>query len=553
VTVGGNALAEAVAEVLAPPRPVYQGRIGQIPGAPDLYTLWTSDRDTPLFPAMSNRPSLPFDCGVLHGAPEGIGLVRPHPRGNPFTAVLAHSMWQNEWVLGLDDYTRNEDLQTWWYGYHEDYDLFGPNPATGPVNGRVVDYTDRRALYTVRWWLANFPFDPMRHYAFGYSMGGTLSMRWALTQSPLFAAVMASTPKLDFSLDHDPDPLADFNTGAIHRVSLDRMWGARALSLPTSAGGSVYTANNDDSLAIRAAGSGQAFVIHFSGRHDRVVGWAERPPFFDAMQRARLGGVHFWDNRDHTGFVIPGAFTPMLDFDYLVRFRRDRSWPAFSRCSTDGHAGDGTIDSADSLGTINGPVDWQPEVVDLATTWEAVLSTRSLRTRWSVLPAPESLAVDVTPRRTQRFHPAPGGVVEWTVTRVGDGALLQSGVVTADTAGLVTIPQVKVRRGGSRLQLLDLVALGAPPRALPGAAMLAPFPNPASSGVALAGVWPGRGPARIELIDVSGRRERTLFAGPVEPGPWRLEGALHTVPPGLHLLLVRQGDATQTRKLLLLR
>mgnify|MGYP003338756068 FL=1 len=111
VDVGGNAVATAVIESLDPPRPVWQGTLPNVPGEPDLYTLWTTNVDTPLFPAMCNRPSWPFDCGVLHAAPGAPALVRPHQRGGNFMGMLVHSMTPNEWVLGLDDYTMNVDYQ----------------------------------------------------------------------------------------------------------------------------------------------------------------------------------------------------------------------------------------------------------------------------------------------------------------------------------------------------------------------------------------------------------------------------------------------------------
>jgi hypothetical protein len=47
-----------------------------------------------------------------------------------------------------------------------------------------------------------------------------------------------------------------------------------------------------------------------------------------------------------------------------VPFRSDRSWPAFSHCSADGALGDGTPASGDSLGTLNGSMEWDPVVTD---------------------------------------------------------------------------------------------------------------------------------------------------------------------------------------------
>lgn len=549
---GANALMSGVQELLATPRPVYQGPLDSSPDSPDVYTLWTWNVDTPLFPAMSNRPSFPFDCGVLHAATGAVGLVRPHPRGGDFAAQMVHSMVPTEWVLGLDDYTLNEDYQTWWYGYHPSYDLLDGNVGW-PSSGQVIDYTNRRALHTIGWWRANFPFDTQRHYAFGYSMGGTASLRWGISYPELFAAAISSVGKHDFSFETDPDEMSDFNTGHIYRQSLDRMWGKQVTGLMSSEGLPVYVANNDDSLAVRATASGATFVVTLSGRNDSVVGWGEKPPFYAAMERARQGGAHYWDSRDHTGAVIPGAFAPMLDLAYLTRFRMNLSWPAFSDCSRDGTVGDGQASTADSVGTLNGYMDWDPAVVDQAQQWEVTLSTRSLNTLWGTWPAPESLTVDVTPRRVQQFRPAAGGRVAWSVQRLSDGAILQRDTLTVDAFRLATARQVKVQRTGVRLRMTAVTGLLDAPAPGPRLPMLAGFTTPARTRLALSGAWPTTGPARLELFDVTGRRTRTLFAGVAAAGPWRRDAELSGLAPGVYLLSATQSDLVTRRRLVLVR
>lgn len=424
VVPGGNALLSPVQELLDSPRPVFERQLRVGTTTSDVYTLWTSSQDTPLFPAMSNRLSWPYDCGVTHGAHQGPAFVLPHQREGNFTQQLLASGSIAEWVLGLDDYTLNTDVQTYWYGYAPGYDfLSSTNPY--PATGEVVDYTNRRVLHTIRWWRRTFDFDTTSHYAFGYSLGGTYSMHLGLAHPELITAVMSSVGKVDFSFESDPDPLSAFNPGMPYRVSLCRMWGTTASNLPTSEGPPIYTVMNDDSPLARGEREGAAFLVNFSGRHDNTVGWAEKMRYFAAKEAHRQGGIELWDNRDHAAMAYPGAMGPMLDLRYLYRFSSDLSWPAFSRCSKNDDAGDGTAASGDSVGTINGYMDWVPDVVDSATRWEVTLTTRALTTRWGLLPAPESLTVDVTPRRVQRFRPPPGAPVDWTATRLADGAQVQ--------------------------------------------------------------------------------------------------------------------------------
>ncbi len=61
---------------------------------------------------------------------------------------------------------------------------------------------------------------------------------------------------------------------------------------------------------------------------------------------------------------------------------------------------------------------------------------------------------DVTPQRTTTFKVTPGGSVTWQNINVFTAQVLQSGTVTADSAGLVTIPGVQILTGtGNRLVL----------------------------------------------------------------------------------------------------
>ena len=70
--------------------------------------------------------------------------------------------------------------------------------------------------------------------------------------------------------------------------------------------------------------------------------------------------------------------------------------------------------------------------MDEPARWSASLSNEL---------AKDEMTVDVTPRRCQQFRSKPGETFAWT-TSAGD-----SGEVTADRWGLVTVPQVKIRPG----------------------------------------------------------------------------------------------------------
>ena len=69
--------------------------------------------------------------------------------------------------------------------------------------------------------------------------------------------------------------------------------------------------------------------------------------------------------------------------------------------------------------------------------------------------------VDLTPRKCQKFKPARGDAFRWTCTAAvppaaGDkkpsaGDILGSGTIEADRHGLVTIRQMRMRKGRQRV------------------------------------------------------------------------------------------------------
>lgn len=551
---GGNTLTSAVQEVLALPRPVYQRALTINGITAKVYTLWTWNADTPLLPAMCNVPSWPFDASVTQGIPQGPAFIRSHALGGAFTQGFQTSGDPTEWVVALDDYSLNGDIATWWHGYHPNYDLTANgNPV--PTSGTIIDYTNRRALHTIRWARATFDFDTTRVYAFGFSLGGTYSLQLAFLHPELISAAMASTGKADYSFQSEPVTNAGYNPTGQYRPIVNRLWGTVASNLPSSLGLPMYTLMNDDSLAARTEQRGAVFMANISGRHDETVGWAEKIGFFEAMRSHRQGHVEYWDNRDHSGFIYPGGMAPNLDLRWLFRFRSTLSWPAFSNCSADDVPGDGTVASGDTLGTINGTMDWDPAVSDSATRWAITLRTRSIPTLWGTRPAPESLTVDVTPRRVQRFTAAPGTIISWSAVRSSDGAVVQQGSVAVDALGLVTIPQVRTYRTGTRLTLeapLPGLDAPAPPRTHRTLAF-ATLTNPTRGRTRLAIDWPREGQAQVELFDMSGRRVRVFLDGPVHAGAWHALADLSGLQPGVYLTRATQGSERVTQRVVVLR
>jgi len=547
-----NALTAPVCESVALPRPIYQG-IANTWGL--VYTLWTSHMDTPLLPAMANRPGVAYDCGVL----------RPPGKPAPWTSLMVRFPWKHsnfldvlwgtgvagEWTLALDEpplSTLHDD--TFWFGYHEDYDATSPT-MTPPTSGTVHDYTVRRVAYTIEWALRTFPVDATRVYAQGASGGGIGVANMLFARPDLFAAGIAIIGIYDFSFSDDPNPACLLNTGMQMRRALDALWGTVPANLPCSAGLPVYELLDHGAMASRIEPQAVPPLFGFNGKNDTTVGWAEKVGFYEAMRQARQGGCFFFDSRSHLS-GIP-AWVNMQDETYLFRFTTKRSFPALSNCSADDDPGDGTATSGDSIGTVNGFVEWDTSLVDLPECWTVTLRLRDLYTLYVRRPAPESLTVDVTPRRLQGFQVLPARPCTYAVVRLADGDTVQRGSIWPDSLGRLTVEGVKVYRAGSQLTLNYSALLGVGWRGESAALALALGRNPAAGRTELALTWPAVGEGRVELYDVAGRLLRVLWSGPSAQGPARLSLETARLSGGLYFVRARAGGAQVTRRLVVLR
>jgi hypothetical protein len=551
ITPGVNALTSPVAEQVATPRPVFQRTLPVGTLNADVYALWVDDHDTPLAPAMANRAGMLFDCAIVRGGTSGGMLIRPHQRQGNFLGVLAGTSTPGEWVLALDDPLPNGE-NTFWYGYHENYDVTS-QANVPPTTGVVRDYTMRRVLLTVLWARRNFPIDTTRVYAYGYSMGGIGSVLLAYRRPDLLAAVISVCGKYDFSFLDDPNPANAFNSGGLIRDVTDRMWGTVATNLPTSEGSPIYSRLNDGVLNGSIEPSWLPPIMAFNGRNDVTVGWAEKISWYQSLRDHRTGGYEFWDLRDHTS---PGeaAWTPMEDMRYLYRFRTRRSFPALTHCSADDDPGNGNAASGDSVGMINGYVEWDTTLVDQPTLWETTLRLRYVSTKWGPVPTPDSLRVDVTPRRTIAFRPVAGEWCSWQVLRLNDNALVASGTVRADSLARITIPAVPVSLWGARLDIFRTGGTAVSDDArIPIRLSLALSRNPVSTGAMLAVAWPRAEAARVDLVDVTGRRIACLWQGRATPGAIRIALDTSHLPDGLYFAVARTAEERVSHRVVVVR
>lgn len=539
---GQNTTVQPVWEVLAIPRPVWQRTIANPPC--EDYVLFASANGMPGFPAMWGREGHARHFGLIKGAPGGALVLHGHGHGGNFLNAMVGTRRPGETVIAPDDYLPSWDASSFYLGYNSSYDPEqGWNyPASG---GWVVDYTDQFVLHLMDWAQLTYGTDPNRVYAMGSSMGGSFAFFLAWHHPERIAAAWANIPKTCAAYKGDTQPTLT--------ATFERMWSPISVNLPVVDGTPVYEYMDGRFLAARHERRGAAPVFGFVGRNDNVVGWQEKIPLFEALDQYRAGGAWFWDERTHFENQNLTTWSPeQLDWQQLYRYRLDRSFPALSNCTADSDPGDGSAGTGVTVGTVNGFVQWDEEIVDMSHRWEVVLRPRALRTRDGVLQPPAGFTVDVTPRRLQAFAVSNRTSYRYTVTDVATGEFVTGGLVDPDGHFLLTVPLVPVRPGGSRLVLEPVTTLDVDGAVAVRAPRVALAANPVRGATSLRVDWPADGEARVDLLDLAGRRASTLFSGAAR-GASTVTLDPAGLAPGVYLVLARQGELRATRRVVVIR
>ena len=351
---------------------------------------------------------------------------------DPETPYQAPTVWIN-----ID-----EPNQTWYYGFASGWDYAQGEPRSGTIRNYAEERILRALYDTLR--EAYYNVDPDRIYAFGHSMGGSGAYNLGLRYPQVFAAA------------YSDEGMTDYGAAANWSWDLEPKWGTVARNLPVESHGryaqplqrydgtGVYDWMNHQQMMIARRGDEMAYVACDHGSNDTTIDWpSQGRAWYGILQQGRRAfagevttGGHTWQN-----FV---GLPPNWDF-YSYDFRNHESFPAFSYSSANSPVDPGGYGTTAAYNqTLEWSCSWHTfagAIIDTPTHFEMALrSTASAQT------------TDVTPRRLQSLVHAPGTVVDWQVTSLG-GSVLQSGTVTADADGLITVPSVAVSTVGVRLVL----------------------------------------------------------------------------------------------------
>ncbi len=430
---GVNSLAQPVEQQVATPQPIWQGKPEERPkeGAGEGLPLelrlhakrgrgamqWLMFGDT----SLGWRDGLPYKFGAE--LRDGAVMVTPTDR-----------TWIDRmFPEGRDECQRlTPALHSFWFGYNE----FINDPAK-MAEGKVINYTERRLLRILEWTRAQFHPDPNRTYCTGGSMGGCGTMSFAFRHPEIFAAVSAIVPIVayDRGAGGDSAMRIERECGSLDALTLD------GVSIKNHLDGTRFVLDSRDDLP---------YLFIVTGRNDGSIPWWKNPDFYRALNSRRQGHLAAWNDGEHgsTQGKLPPDLRQRAELKYLRRFALNKSYLAFSRCSTDLNPGHGGKQDGDPAGAFNWGLEFD-DPVETAERYEAVV-------RWYREPDKLPVTVDITPRRRQAFRPGQGAKVRAENVELASGKTVQTLEATVDELGWLTVAGFQVTsQGGNRLVLTN--------------------------------------------------------------------------------------------------
>lgn len=445
---GSNSLLNPLTETVATPQPVFQEQRAT-DGIPyDIYTYFFSTRMSADQNVLKQAGFFGSDFAVLRNSTPGLHALRVkfHGGGVDFLSGITASQ-QGELILSCEDNFPSGETSAWW-GTNENFDIYkSSNNVTPPVSGINYSFTLRRLSAIIDWSVTHLPVDTNRIYLDGVSFGAPGAYFYTITYPEKIAASKISVGVYDFSFQNDYQSSCSLNPGKKNRKSGNSRFGTVSSNLMSDLGYPTYNMLNGGWMIHQFKTKSYPVMYCINGKRDDLMGWSEKPVYYDSVNANHIGGYYFWDNREHGG---NGKTWEINNFD-LYRYRKDLSFPAFSYCSLNEDYGTGNGAIGPDYGTVNGSLDWKNEVYEDSTNWVSKIFVRNLeKGNGSYVVYPDSCTVTITPRRLQQFNVSDTLPVNWAV--IHNHQVIQSGIVWP-VDGLITVSGIKIFRDTSTVLL----------------------------------------------------------------------------------------------------
>jgi hypothetical protein len=560
------------------------------------YYMWADGRDNhwegrPDFPIMANRhkngmPSF-FIVSEAKNLPAGKISAVHWLHGGGGTARQSLPTGRTEiniepqdglLVAHNDDFIRKtlvnnvpviikEESNSWWFGWAKGFNPFEATPSTPANTDTVINYTQRRLLWINDWLIKNRNVDAEAVFIQGHSVGS------------------AGTTALAKAFPNTFGSASIFNNGfggplESHAFAI---LGTSTQNLPTNLfkrnGQPVRTYEVFDLSTPISTSRDMPIMRSWAGKNDinDVMEWDAFVVAEYQRGDANAWGMQlFWDERPHglegmNFHWIMGLGNLQTERDeaaYQTRYRAHQSFPAFfnhqkypgaNKNPGDGTRGTGGNGVGDDWGSFGGYHDWEvSSIVDTPGKWEVVayLIGQSSHT---VDNSPEAnLTSDLAIRKPQQFKPPTGRQLQWSVTRISNGQVLQSGTTAVGADDLVSITGITLFKDPDRVRIRvsdPTVAVEEKnSETLPTEfSLLQNYPNPFNPSTTIHFSMPLREHVTLKVFDVNGREVATLVDGEMEAGKHAVPFAPRSVTSGVYFYQFTAGKFSQTRKAVLMK
>jgi hypothetical protein len=193
-------------------------------------------------------------------------------------------------------------------------------------------------------------------------------------------------------------------------------------------------------------------------------------------------------------------------------------------------------------------------LVESATTWKSDLFLLSSGESLVDIPDFDSSRTDISIRRPQQFSPPVGSHIGWTLTRLSDSQIIQSGEVIVGANGVVTIPDLILFKEKCELSLSVIpTAVNFPHEeedASNESAVIQIFPNPISSNTIITYNLPQPGNVYLAAYNISGQMVHILVNGYKAAGHHSITWDATGSESGLYILRIETGQFVGINKVI---